>query len=259
MRIDSHVHGEAEEFGGDPAGYVEACRQGGVERIVLIEPLDRCLAAVETFGEFIIPVARVEMDDCSSREIAAAIEAGMKGVKFIRPRAPYGDERYWHLYEKIEQLGAVAVFHTGYLGCRGREDHPAHTEYMRATQVEVVARRFSDLKILMAHFSNPWWEEAWKIMRTLPNVYADLSGGTAFHRSLAFWSETFAPNGQIDQRALAKLLFGTDCGYFGGDGPPSSPVTGFYDRLLDRMEVSPEQREAVLLGNAVKLFGLESS
>ena len=258
MRIDCHVHGDVEEFGGDPAAYVGACREAGIERIVLIEPLDMCLAAVEEFGDFIVPVARVEMDDCSSREIAAAIRAGMKGIKFIRPRAPYGDERYWHLYEKIEQLGAVAVYHTGFLGCRGREDRPAHTEYMRAAQVEVIARRFSDLKILMAHFSNPWWEEAWKIMFSLPNVYADLSGGTAVRRSLAMWAETFAPDERVDERSLAKLVFATDCRHFRGDDPPVTPVADLYDRLLDKIAVSPELREAVLRGTAVRLFGLDS-
>ena len=61
MYIDSHVHGDPTAIA-DPAAYIAACRQRGIEAIVLIEPLARCLEAVERYGEFIIPVARIDMD-----------------------------------------------------------------------------------------------------------------------------------------------------------------------------------------------------
>ena len=258
MRIDCHVHGDAAEYKGDPAPFVAACREAGVERAVLIKPLDVCLAAVEKVGDFLVPVARIDMDDCSSREVAAAIGAGMKGIKFIEPRAPYGDERYWPLYGKIEELGSVAVFHTGYLRSPGREERPIRIEHMRAAQVDVVARRFPDLKILMAHFSNPWWEEGWKVIYTRPNVYADLSGGTALRRATAMWAETFAPDGNVDEVAIRKLVFASDTGYFRGDDPPFGEHLAFYERIFDRMGLSPELREAVNRGTAKALFGLES-
>ena len=46
MRIDCHTHGDP-SLARDPRAYVSACRQRGIEAIVLIEPLERCLQAVE--------------------------------------------------------------------------------------------------------------------------------------------------------------------------------------------------------------------
>jgi len=258
MRIDCHVHGDPRHVRGDPQAYVDCCRQRGVEAIVLIEPLERCLEALQRFGaDFIIPVALLDMDTARPDEVTRCIDAGCRGVKFIGPAAPYGDERYWPLYARAEELGAVAVFHTGYLmQAAEREERPKHMEYMRAAQVEVVSRRFPGLKILMAHFSNPWWEEAWKVSWTKPNVYADLSGGTAIHRSTRMWAEMFAPDGQLLESSIRKLCFASDVHYFREGEYPFEPYMAFYDRVYDQIGLSPELREVVDRGNARSLFGL---
>ena len=62
MYIDCHTHGDPTAGGGrtaarDPQAYIAACQERGIEAIVLIEPLERCLRAVERFGDFVIPVA----------------------------------------------------------------------------------------------------------------------------------------------------------------------------------------------------------
>jgi len=253
MRIDCHVHGDPKSCQ-NPKAYVESCRKHGIEAIVLIEPLDQCLEAVEKFGDFIIPVAQVNMDAAGAKEVEDCIKAGCKGVKFIRPSAPYGDERYWPMYGKLEELGSVAVFHTGYLLFREREDRPVWMEHMRAAQVEVVSRRFPDLKILMAHFSNPWWEEAWKVSWTKKNIYADLSGGTTIYRSTGMWAEIFAPDGKLLESSVRKLCFGSDVVYFKEGVFPFEPYIAFYDRIFDRIGVSEELRELVNRGNVKALF-----
>ncbi|MCW4019996.1 MAG: amidohydrolase [Candidatus Bathyarchaeota archaeon] len=257
MRIDCHVHGDPNGIEYAPKKYVEACRKRGIEAIVLIEPFDRCLEASKKFGDFIIPVARINMDDAGAEEVEQCINAGCKGIKFIRPSAPYGDECYWPMYQKIEELNAAAVFHTGYLAFREREFRPVWMEHMRAAQIEVVARRFPDLKILMSHFSNPWWEEAWKVSWTRKNVYADLSGGTAIHRSMRMWTEMFAPDGKLLESSLKKLCFASDVKYFNGEDFRFEPYITFYERLFDRLKLSEELRELVNRGNARVLFGLE--
>jgi len=257
MRIDCHVHGDPSSWEGDPQTYIEQCRQRGIEAIVLIEPLERCLEAVERFGDFIIPVARVVMDAAGAKEVEDCIKAGCRGIKFIRPAAPYGDERYWPMYGKLEELGAPAVFHTGYLAFRQREDRPVHIEHMRAAQIDVIARRFPELKILMAHFSNPWWEEAWKISWTRENVYADLSGGTAIHRSTRMWAEMFAPDGELLEGSIRKLCFGSDVRYFREGQFPFEPYLSFYDRIFDRIGLSEELRGQVNRGNTRSIFGLD--
>ncbi len=254
-RIDAHVHGDAEQWPGDPAAYVDACRARGIDAVVLIEPLDRCLRAVARLGDFVIPVARIEMDRATPDEVQECIDAGCAGIKFIRPKAPYGDRRYWPLYQRLETLGRTAVFHTGYLGFHQRELEPVRFEDMRAAQIDVVARRFPDLRILMAHFSNPWWEEAWKVSWSNHNVYADLSGGTAIRRSLAMWADLFAPDGQLQEDTIAKLCFASDVVYFRPDAHPFVPYIDFYERLFDRIGLPTALREQVNRGNAARLFG----
>lgn len=256
MRIDCHAHGDPDALTGDPRAYVAACRERGVEAIVLIEPLAVCRRAVERFGDFVIPVARVDMDAAGVREVEACIEAGCRGIKFIRPSAPYGDERYWPLYARLEELGVTAVFHTGYLGFHGREERPVRIEHMRAAQIDVIARRFPDLKILMAHFSNPWWEEGWKVSWSNKNVYADLSGGTAINRSTRMWAETFAPDGRLLESSVSKLCFASDVHYFRDDHFPFERYIGFYERVFERIGLSEELREVVNRGNALHLFAL---
>lgn len=257
MRIDVHAHGDPGRLQGDPQDYVRACRERGIEAIVLIEPLERCLEAVSLFGDFVIPVARIAMDAAGPQEIAGCISAGCKGIKFIAPAAPYGDERYWPLYARLKELGAPAIFHTGYLASRGREERPIWMEHMRAAQIEVVSRRFPELKILMAHFSNPWWEEAWKVSWTKKNVYADLSGGTAIHRSTRMWAEMFAPDGELLESSVRKLCFASDVPYFVEGEFPFEPYLAFYDRIYDRIELPAALKETVDRGNARYLFGLD--
>ena len=257
MRIDCHVHGNPDDLKGDPKAYVAACRERGIEAIVLIEDLDVCLRAVEKFGDFVIPVARVKMDAAGAKEVEECIRAGAKGIKFIRPAAPYGDERYWPMYGRLEEIGAPAVFHTGYLGFRDREERPVWFEHMRAAQCEVISRRFPDLKILMSHYSNPWWEEAWKVSWTKKNVWADLSGGSAINRSIRMWADLFAPDDKLFEPCVRKLLFGSDVHYFLDDQFPFEPYLTFHDAIYDRIGLSPELRELVDRGNARAFFGLD--
>ncbi len=257
MRIDAHVHGKPGSLAGDPAAYVDACREQGIEAVVLIEPLEVCLEAVERYRDFVIPVARIPMDDSGPEEIDRCLVSGCRGIKFIRPAAPYGDERYWPLYERLEARGSTAIFHTGYLGFQGREMAPTHIEYMRAAQIDVIARRFPELKILMAHFSNPWWEEGWKVSLSNANVYADLSGGTAIRRATRMWAEMFAPDGELLEQSIRKLIFASDVRYFLSDSSAFQPYIAFYERIFDRLGLSDELREQVNRGNARWLFGLD--
>jgi predicted TIM-barrel fold metal-dependent hydrolase len=256
MRVDAHVHGDPADWPGDPRAYIEDCRAQGIEAVVLIEPVERCVAAVERFGDFIIPVARIPMDASSAADVRAALGAGCKGIKFIRPAEPYGDPVYWPLYEEVSAQGAVAVYHTGYLGFRAREERPVHISHMRAAEIDVIARRFPEMRILMAHFSNPWWEEAWKVSWAHENVYADLSGGTAYRRAIRMWADTFAPDGEIIEGSIHRLCFASDVHYFGETHRFQGHVA-FYERLFEAIDLPEDVREMVNRGNIRRLFGLD--
>ena len=231
--------------------------------MVLLAPGQGCIKARRKFGDFVIPVPMYRLRELGRtdlrKDMAHWLDRGCKGIKFIAPLHPYSDERYWPLYQEVADRDAVAVFHTGYLGFSGAEPDipPIEMANMRAAHIDAVARRFPTMKILMAHFSNPWWEEAWKVSWTRANVYADLSGGTAFRRSLNMWAETFAPNGELMADSLGKLCFASDTHYLHGRPHDFAPYIEFYQKLLDRLSAPQRLRRMVWAGTAKKLFGVK--
>jgi predicted TIM-barrel fold metal-dependent hydrolase len=259
MRIDAHVHGDRDRLTGTLEEFVAQSRAAGVARAALIAGPEETLQALKELPDYIIAVPRFDIDVVKVGELHEAIDAGASGIKFINPRFSYGDTRYDPLYAAISDRKRVAVFHTGYLG-RGRvANAPNHTDItlMRPAAVDCLSRRHPDLKILMSHYGNPWWEEAWKIAWSVPNVYADLCGGTAIYRSLLMWREMFAPNGKLEEVSLSKLLFATDERIFqSGYVESCQPFFAFYDALFDAVGASEAQREAVNMGTARALFGL---
>ena len=257
MRIDAHVHGDFPKLKGSPADYVAKCRAKGIERVLLIANPEPTMEAYRAMPDFIIPVPWVDIDKVTAKQINEYLDAGALGIKFINPQFSYGDTRYDRLYAAISAQGKVAMFHTGYLG-RGfyEGSRPTDIALMRPAAVDCMSRRHPDLKILMAHYGNPWWEEAWKITWSTPHVYAELSGGTAYKRSISMWQEIFAPNGVLDDASLGKVLFASDVHVF-GEHYEVGQYCEFYDKLFDAVGASAEMREKVNRGNAIELFGLE--
>ncbi len=259
MRIDAHTHGDFTKLTMPPQDYVAQCRARGVERIVLIADPDPCRQAYEAVPDFVIPVPWVDIDTVTPKEINDCIDWGAKGIKFIDPQFSYGDVRYDPLYRAIAERGKVCMFHTGYLGLGVYDrSRPTDIALMRPSAVDSMARRHPNLRTLMAHFGNPWWEEAWKITWSNPNVYAELSGGTAYRRSLRMWEDVFCPNGNLDTETLDRVLYASDVGFFRNPGHEGfEPYFVFYDALYDRIGASPDLREKINRGTAVQLFELE--
>jgi hypothetical protein len=84
----------------------------------------------------------------------------------------YADDPVYHpVYELAARKNATVVFHTGdTANSRGklRFSHPL--------TVDDVAVRYPQLRIVMAHFGNPWITDAAEVAKKNPNVYVDLSG-----------------------------------------------------------------------------------
>ena len=263
MRIDAHTHGDFARLTVPPADYVADCRRRGIERIVFITDPEPCRKAYEAVPDFVIPVPWVDIDTVTIKEINDCFDWGATGIKFIDPQFSYGDVRYDPLYRAIEERGKVCMFHTGYLASEleaygiPRKPRPTDIALMRPSAVDSMARRHPRLKILMAHFGNPWWEEAWKITWSNPLVYAELSGGTAFRRSLRMWEDIFAPNGNLDTETMSRVVFASDVSFFSHPGQEGfEPYFEFYDKLFDTIGAPPELREKVNRETAMELFGV---
>lgn len=264
MRIDAHAHGIiGEHLKGLPIEeYVEATKRNGIDRILHIQEPEYVFDAVKKCHDFVIPIAWVNIDTVTVDELDGYFARGAKGIKFIAPLKSYGDDSYMSLYDCVRSHDGLAVFHTGYVmvgayekGCPMEKPSILDITNMRPAAIDRIVRAFPSLKILMAHFGNPWWEECWKIMSVHKNVYADLSGGTAIRRSMNMWKEIFAPNAMLDEQALSKLCFGSDVTYFIKDSATFNPYIDFYERFMDEVKAPNSLRKLVNSGNILKLCG----
>ncbi len=278
MRIDSHAHGAHAETdkngrlcrpvvsawrnagGRLPAERIAAHNARGVEAVLLLDPVDIVFELKRDFGDFALASPQVEMDRTSPEEIAAIFDRGARGIKFIAPERPYGDHRYLPLYETVRDCRGLAVFHTGYLGhglyepgcIYERPFFPRITD-MRPAELDRISRVLPDLKILMAHFGNPWWEEAWTLLKSGRNIFADFSGGTAIGKPMGMWKELFAPNGRVNHKVVSKLCYGSDVSLFVPDDFAYQDFMDFHDALYDGLKLPEEIRQRIDRGNIQEL------
>ena len=169
---------------------------------------------------------------------------GIRGVKFhpnIQGFYP-NDPEVYPLYEAIEEHDLIALFHTGHTGAGAgtRGGRGIRLKYSNPMNVDDVAVDFPDLRIILAHPSFPWQDEALSVALHKPNVHIDLSG----------WSPKYFPP-QLVQYAntllKSKVLFGSDY-------PMITPDRWLAD--FENLDIRPEVRPMILKDNAVRLLGL---
>lgn len=171
-------------------------------------------------------------------------EYGVRGFKFHPTMQGFfpNERMAYPLYEAIQDAGAIALFHTGQtgvgsgmpggMGMRLKYSNPMH--------VDDVAVDFPDLKIILAHPSFPWQEEALAVAQHKPNVYIDLSG----------WSPKYFPEILVrygNSLLKHKMLFGSDW-------PAITPDRWLAD--FEKAGFRDEVRPLILKDNARRLLGL---
>ncbi|GAA2454199.1 4-hydroxyphenyl-beta-ketoacyl-CoA hydrolase [Actinomadura vinacea] len=174
-------------------------------------------------------------------------EHGVRGFKFhpsIQGFAP-DDRMAYPLYEAIEELGAIALFHTGQTGIGAGVPGGGgiRLKYSDPMLVDDVAVDFPELRIILAHPSFPWQDEALAVATHKPHVHIDLSG----------WSPKYFPP-QLVRYANSLLK---DKVLFGSDYPVITPDRWLAD--FDELEIKPEVRPRILKDNAARLLGLTGS
>jgi predicted TIM-barrel fold metal-dependent hydrolase len=169
---------------------------------------------------------------------------GVRGFKFhpsLQGFAP-DDRMAFPLYETIEELGVPALFHTGQTGIGAGVPGGGgiRLRYSNPMLVDEVAASFPHLRIVLAHPSFPWQDEALAVATHKPSVYIDLSG----------WSPRYFPP-QLVRYANTLLR---DRVLFGSDYPVLTPDRWLAD--FATLEIKPEVRSRILKDNAVRLLGL---
>jgi predicted TIM-barrel fold metal-dependent hydrolase len=198
-------------------------------------------------GDVLIPFASVDPHrGAEGVRLARRLitEHGVRGFKFHPTSQGFfpNDRMAYPLYEVLAEHGMVALFHTGQTGAgAGRPGGGGlRLKYSNPMAVDDVAADLPDLKIILAHPSFPWQDEALSVAMHKPGVHIDLSG----------WSPKYFPP-QLVQYANTllknKVLFGSDF-------PMITPERWLAD--FAKADFRDEVRPKILKDNAARLFGL---
>jgi uncharacterized protein len=198
-------------------------------------------------ADVLIPFASVDPArgaDAVARARRLAGGGVIRGFKFHPNLQGFfpDDRSVYPLYEVLQEHGMVALFHSGHtgVGAGTRGGGGVRLKYSNPMNVDDVAVDFPDLKIILAHPSFPWQDEALSVALHKPNVYIDLSG----------WSPKYFPPSLVQHANTLlkeKVLFGSDF-------PVITPDRWLAD--LDRTEIRDSVRPLILKDNAARLLGL---
>jgi predicted TIM-barrel fold metal-dependent hydrolase len=173
-----------------------------------------------------------------------AEEYGVLGFKFHPSLQNFepNDPAHRPLWDTLQELGTVALFHTGQTGIGaglpgGRGIKLRHSDPML---LDDVAADFPHLTMVLAHPSVPWVDSSISIATHKANVYLDLSG----------WSPKYFPPQLVRQAGgllRHKVLFGSDF-------PVLAPDRWLAD--FEKLDIRDEVRPLILKENALRVLGL---
>jgi hypothetical protein len=222
---------------------VDAEHATGHPRIPNEEVAESCAA----HPDVLIPFASVDphKGKAGVREARRLVTRyGVRGFKFHPSMQGFSpdDRLAYPLYEAIEELGVPALFHTGQTGIGAGVPGGGGIRLRLSNPmlVDDVAVDFPELRIILAHPSFPWQDEALAVATHKPYVYIDLSG----------WSPKYFPPQLI--RYANTLL--QDKVLFGSDYPVLTPDRWLAD--FDKLDIKPEVRPKILKTNAARLLNL---
>lgn len=197
--------------------------------------------------DILIPFASIDpaKGKIGAREARRLVEHyGIRGFKFHPTFQGFypNDRSAYVLYEAIVEAGVPALFHTGQTGVGAGMPggNGMRLKYSNPLYLDDVAVDFPDMKIILAHPSFPWQEEALAVATHKPNIFIDLSG----------WSPKYFP--EILVRYANSLL--KDRVLFGSDWPAILPDRWLND--FEKLNIKPEVRPLILKDNARRLLAI---
>jgi predicted TIM-barrel fold metal-dependent hydrolase len=165
--------------------------------------------AVAKYPDKFIGFACVDprMPDCMDLLVHAIEDLKLKGVKFgpIYNGVSLLDPRMEPIYAYCERNNLPLTMHMGTTYAR-----KAPVELGRPVDVDTIADRHPDLKMVMAHMAHPWYEECVVVARKNPNVYCEVSA--LYYRPWQFWNILICAQEYLITEN-DKVFWGTDFPY----------------------------------------------
>lgn len=201
-------------------------------------------------SDFMIAFASVDpmRGEDAVNEARALIRAGgISGFKLHPPLQQFApnDRRAYPFYEVMDEAKLPVIFHTGHsgIGTGMPGGGGVRLKYGNPMDIDDVAVDFPNMKIILAHPSFPWQDEAISVCLHKPQVYIDLSGW-----SPKYFSQTLIQ--YANSLLKHKMLFGSDY-------PLITPDRWLAD--FEKIAIKDEVRPLILKENAVRLLGLKQA
>lgn len=141
------------------------------------------LEAVQKYPDRLIGNVYLDPREPDAAEILAKfMDKGFRCVKMFPPVGFYpDDERFFPLYEKIEEYGVPVLFHAGQTNIRVVCKEPGvrkatSSKYGNPMNFDMIARLFPKMQIVLAHMGYPYYVEAWSVAHANTNIYLDIAG-----------------------------------------------------------------------------------
>ena len=149
------------------------------------------------------------------------------------------DAKYYPIYSKCCELDIPIVFTTGPATLVPN----AIIDHVAPRYIDIAARDFPELKIIISHGGYPWVNEAIIVAERNRNVYIDLS---EYEFSPMAEAYVQAANTMIPD----KILYAS-----------AHPFVDFHQALetYAKLDFKPEVRQKIMHDNAAKLLGIQSA
>jgi len=264
MRIvDCHVHTAGQV---DPRELLAEMDRNGVQRVILFSEGERfTLEATREKLQTAQPLTRAQpdrisvlafvnptIDGMADLTAEAVEEMGFIGVKIIPDHWFTHEQRLEPFWERMNELKASILFHTGIL-----HGHMDSSRFCRPVYLEKLLH-YPDIRFAMAHISWPWCEECLAVMGRMRAAqrkgevpawqsWIDLTPGTPPYirrQAVANAVEHIGPE---------RIMFGTDCGAPGKLGYQKALVEEYLGILRD-LGLDEAQVERIMSGSADEVF-----
>ncbi|MFN7949794.1 MAG: amidohydrolase family protein [Blastocatellia bacterium] len=260
--IDSHQHYSAAPDYVERLVQVFRPRQAMACVLTPMAGFEVIRKAAAAHPDVIIPYGHVSVDEPGVlKEIQRFADAGFRGIKMHTPKYNWDDFGYFPIYDRLQSLRLVALFHTGIVAGRGDgEPEQSSMARMRPSFLHTISRSFPKLIIQGAHLGNPWYDEAAEAARWQKNLYFDLTGSSlikkarnlAVFKEYLWWEGPTAHSSPDAVYAFEKLVFGTD------EAPENlDACLARYEAMLDACGVPEASRRKVYGETLAKILGIK--
>ena len=264
MIIDSHLHisylgGEEKNLYDVKEELLKSMKQFGIEYSIVIpdnRPNPQC-ADMETMFKIIenekqfFSMGTINIFQDREKQIlnleSLIMAKKICAIKLFPGHDPFypTDERCQPIYELCVKYNIPVVFHTGV----NTGDNDC-AKYNDPKYIVDIAKKYKDLKLVIAHFFWPKMEYCYELTKDLKNIYYDTSAmaDPEVVEATGDWDKVVKV---LKKTVLLKpdnVLFGTDW--------PMCPVDK-HIQLIKDLELDSETEEKLFFLNAVNLYKLE--